>query len=105
LLEVPRGIGEAPLIRHAQLLMNIGASMHLKQRGLVRHAIDTDTGHADFPALPVFYGITSEGLTETRLRLQFGKAHAMLLRKPIAKGCAPNSALSAVRSSRPARRM
>jgi uncharacterized membrane protein len=28
-----------------------------------------------FLALPVFYGITSEGLTETRLRLQFGKAH------------------------------
>jgi uncharacterized membrane protein len=28
-----------------------------------------------FLALPVFYGVTSEGLTETRLRLQFGKAH------------------------------
>jgi len=28
-----------------------------------------------FLALPVFYGITSEGLTETRIRLQFGKAH------------------------------
>ncbi|HEY2138176.1 MAG TPA: hypothetical protein VGH49_19985 [Xanthobacteraceae bacterium] len=28
-----------------------------------------------FLALPVFYGITSEGLTETRLRLQFRKAH------------------------------
>jgi hypothetical protein len=28
-----------------------------------------------FLALPVFYGITSEGLTETRLRLQFGRAH------------------------------
>jgi uncharacterized membrane protein len=27
-----------------------------------------------FLALPVFYGITSEGLTETRIRLQFGKA-------------------------------
>ncbi|WP_167358344.1 TMEM175 family protein [Bradyrhizobium stylosanthis] len=27
-----------------------------------------------FLALPVFYGITSEGLTETRVRLQFGKA-------------------------------
>jgi uncharacterized membrane protein len=26
-----------------------------------------------FLALPVFYGITSEGLTETRIRLQFGK--------------------------------
>ena len=25
--------------------------------------------------LPVVYGITSEGLTETRIRLQFGKAH------------------------------
>ena len=29
---------------------------------------------AIFLALPVFYGITSEGLTETRIRLQFGKA-------------------------------
>src|ERR1700719_81872 len=28
-----------------------------------------------FLALPVFYGITREGLTETRLRLQFGGAH------------------------------
>jgi uncharacterized membrane protein len=28
-----------------------------------------------FLVLPVFYGITSEGLTETRIRLQFGKAH------------------------------
>jgi uncharacterized membrane protein len=28
-----------------------------------------------FLALPVFYGITSEGLTETRIRLQFGRAH------------------------------
>jgi uncharacterized membrane protein len=28
-----------------------------------------------FLALPVFYGITSEGLTETRLRLQFGGDH------------------------------
>jgi uncharacterized membrane protein len=28
-----------------------------------------------FLALPVFYGVTSEGLTETRIRLQFGKAH------------------------------
>src|SRR5258708_2825461 len=28
-----------------------------------------------FLALPVFYGITSEGLTETRIRLQFGTAH------------------------------
>jgi hypothetical protein len=28
-----------------------------------------------FLALPVFYGITSEGLAETRLRLQFGRAH------------------------------
>jgi hypothetical protein len=27
-----------------------------------------------FLALPVFYGITREGLTETRIRLQFGKA-------------------------------
>ena len=28
-----------------------------------------------FLALPVFYGITSEGLTETRIRLQFRRAH------------------------------
>lgn len=28
-----------------------------------------------FLALPVFYGITSEGLTEIGLRLQFGRAH------------------------------
>jgi hypothetical protein len=35
-----------------------------------------------FLALPVFYGITSEGLTEARLRLQFGRAH----RHAIAKG-------------------
>jgi hypothetical protein len=28
-----------------------------------------------FLALPVFYGVTSEGLTETRIRLQFGRAH------------------------------
>ncbi len=28
-----------------------------------------------FLALPVFYGITSEGLTETRIRLQFGRSH------------------------------
>jgi uncharacterized membrane protein len=28
-----------------------------------------------FLALPVFYGVTSEGLTETRLRLQFGRTH------------------------------
>jgi uncharacterized membrane protein len=28
-----------------------------------------------FLALPVFYGITSEGLTETRIRLQFGRTH------------------------------
>jgi uncharacterized membrane protein len=26
-----------------------------------------------FLALPVFYGVTSEGLTETRIRLQFGR--------------------------------
>jgi uncharacterized membrane protein len=35
-----------------------------------------------FLALPVFYGITSEGLTETRLRPQFGRAH----RHAFAKG-------------------
>src|SRR3984893_1473538 len=28
-----------------------------------------------FVALPIFYAITSEGLTETRIRLKFGKAH------------------------------
>lgn len=28
-----------------------------------------------FLALPVFYGITSEGLTETRIRLKFGRVH------------------------------
>jgi hypothetical protein len=27
-----------------------------------------------FVALPVFYGVTGEGLTETRIHLQFGKA-------------------------------
>jgi uncharacterized membrane protein len=34
-----------------------------------------------FLALPVFYGITSEGLTETRIRLQFGRAHRGVLAK------------------------
>ena len=34
-----------------------------------------------FLALPVFYGVTSEGLTETRLRLQFGKAHRLAFTK------------------------
>jgi uncharacterized membrane protein len=34
-----------------------------------------------FLALPVFYGITSEGLTETRIRLQFGKTHRGALAK------------------------
>jgi hypothetical protein len=28
-----------------------------------------------FLALPVFYGITSEGLTETRIRLQLKRSH------------------------------
>jgi hypothetical protein len=32
-----------------------------------------------FLALPVFYGITSEGLTETRLRLQFARTHRRVL--------------------------
>jgi uncharacterized membrane protein len=32
-----------------------------------------------FLALPVFYGITSEGLTETPIRLKFGKAHRRTL--------------------------
>jgi len=39
-----------------------------------------------FLALPVFYGITSEGLTETRLRLQFGKAHRHAFTKADHKG-------------------
>ena len=43
LLEVPRGIIEAPLIRHAQRSMNIGALMQevydVEKRGLDRHAI------------------------------------------------------------------
>jgi uncharacterized membrane protein len=34
-----------------------------------------------FLVLPVFYGITSEGLTETRIRLQFGRAHRGVLAK------------------------
>src|SRR6202045_3077090 len=34
-----------------------------------------------FLALPVFYGITSEGLTETRLRLQLGRAHRHAIAK------------------------
>jgi hypothetical protein len=43
LLEVLRGIGEAPLIRHAQRPMNIGTLLQevydVEQRGLDRHAI------------------------------------------------------------------
>ena len=43
LLEVPRGIGEAPLIRHAQRLMNIGALMqevyNVEECGFNRDAI------------------------------------------------------------------
>lgn len=43
LLKVPRGIGEAPLIWHAQRPMNIGALMQevddVEERGLDRHAI------------------------------------------------------------------
>ena len=42
-MEVPRGIGEAPLIRHAQRPMNIGAMMQevydVEERGLDRRAI------------------------------------------------------------------
>ena len=42
-LEVPRGIGEAPLIRYVQRPMNIGALMQevydVEERGLDRHAI------------------------------------------------------------------
>jgi uncharacterized membrane protein len=37
-----------------------------------------------FLALPVFYGVTSEGLTETRIRLQFGRAHRGALAKSAA---------------------
>jgi hypothetical protein len=43
LLEVPRDIGEALLIRHAERPMNIGALMQevhdVEERGLDRHAI------------------------------------------------------------------
>ena len=39
-----------------------------------------------FLALPVFYGITSEGLTETRIRLQFGRAHRGALAKSSREG-------------------
>src|SRR4030088_3807450 len=34
-----------------------------------------------FLALPVFYGVTSEGLTETPIRLQFGRTHRRALAK------------------------
>src|SRR4030088_8751 len=34
-----------------------------------------------FLALPIFYGITSEGLTETPIRLQFGRTHRRALAK------------------------
>ena len=39
-----------------------------------------------FLALPVFYAITCEGLTETRIRLQFGKAHGGALAKSSHEG-------------------
>src|SRR3984885_166094 len=42
-----------------------------------------------FLALPVFYGITSEGLTETRLRLQFGRAHRHAYAKADHEGLPP----------------
>src|SRR3981189_4005095 len=45
-----------------------------------------------FLALPVFYGVTSEGLTETRLRLQFGRAH----RRAFAKSGHEGGTLSSV---------
>ena len=48
-----------------------------------------------FLALPVFYGITSEGLTETRIRLQFGKAHRGALAK---SGVLAKSAHEALRT-------
>jgi hypothetical protein len=42
-LEVPRGIGEAPWIRHVQRPVNIGALMQkvydVEERSLDRHAI------------------------------------------------------------------
>jgi hypothetical protein len=41
-----------------------------------------------FLALPVFYGITSEGLTAPRIRLQFGKAHHGTWRKAVMRDCA-----------------
>jgi hypothetical protein len=39
-----------------------------------------------FLALPVFYAVTSEGLTETRIRLQFGKAHRGAVAKTSREG-------------------
>jgi hypothetical protein len=43
LLEVPRGIGETPLVRNVQRPVNIGALMQevydVEERGLDRHAI------------------------------------------------------------------
>jgi hypothetical protein len=39
-----------------------------------------------FPALPVFYGVTSEGLTETRIRLQFRTAHRRAIAKSSQEG-------------------
>ena len=46
-------------------------------------------------ALPVFYGITSEGLTETRIRLQFGNAHRGALGK---SGALENSSHDGLRT-------
>lgn len=46
-----------------------------------------------FLALPVFYGITSEGLTETRIRLQFGKANRGRLAKRRAFASSGNEGL------------
>ena len=39
-----------------------------------------------FLALPAFYGITSEGLTETRIRLQFGRRRRGALAKSSREG-------------------
>jgi hypothetical protein len=43
LLEVPRGIGEVPLIRNVQRPVNVGALMqevyYVEERGLDRHVI------------------------------------------------------------------
>jgi hypothetical protein len=79
--------------------------------GIVLHAIAGLAGWLSTPklamliflAFPVFYGIPSQGLRETPLRLQFGRAHRRSSAKADHEG-SPNSVLSAVRSYRPAAR-